>query len=441
MLSKKHCLPLLFFMMLTINLCSIITSSSDDTQLIDLSIHIPATEPITKYGNPTWIRGLWHYVNITLDSEISKVSIVFYHDNSPIGSDDRDETNYYEWEYNYGVWNDVQHTSKYIEENYCTHDVGFYSFYIGIDQYAEIGNWSLELYTDNEKLLSRYVYVDKAVTSLTLKSIPVTIWAEPFTEEYYTSEEGFTIGNEGNVPLRISVNYGDYRDILSTIDFSETLKPGQTAKYWILLHSRSSWEPGKLTIEAGEASVNGDVLYIIPPKRVVNLIESNLSLGLPIILEIGHIGYRLESLAGDITFQYVRNVDIYYDEVKDIFAYISGNGDVTVNINSANLRILNIFSGGVEVETPFTVRSTNTSEYPIAVRVKGIRANTTAYLYYDLETGGEHNTFTTTIDVGPPKPIEETEFDLALVMELLIISCIIIVIVYMIFAQIRHKKK
>ena len=150
-------------------------------------------------------------------------------------------------------------------------------------------------------------------------------------------------------------------------------------------------------------------------------------------IDISLIPKQFESYRLDITSE---------QEIEDVFTYISGNGDVTVNINSDNLRILNIFSGGVEVEPPFTVRSTNTSEYPIDIRFKGIRANTTGYIYYDLETGGEHNSFRTTIKVGPTRPIDkEDELDVTLIIELVIISCVVIVILYMIFAQMRYRKK
>jgi len=438
MLSKKHYFTIAVIALLTINFCSIIRSSGDVAQLTNLSIYVPNGESATRYGYPVLIRGIWHYVNITLDIEVNKLSIVFYYGNSP--AVEKDETNYYKWEYTQGGWNDIQHNFKYMEKNYCTHEMELYSFFIGVDQYAETGNWTMELSVNDEKLISKKVYVGKAITSLSLKSIPVTIRAEPFTEDYYTSEEGFTVENDGNVPLKLSVDYKNYRDILSTINFNEILKPGQTAKYSILLNSRSSWEPGELSIKAGDASVNADVLYIIPPKKAVNLIESNLSLGLPIIIEIGHIGYRLESLGGEITFQYPRSVDIYYDEVIEIFVYISGNGDVTININTANLKILNVISDGLEVELPFTIVSTNTSEYPIAIRVKGVRVNTTGYIYYDLETAGEHNSFSTTINVGTYRPVEKSEYDIALIIEIIIISCIVIVITYMLYSQLKHKK-
>ncbi|MCK5260775.1 MAG: hypothetical protein KAJ44_01170, partial [Thermoplasmatales archaeon] len=266
-LSKKRCLTLILLFVLTINLSSLITRSVNEVQVEDLLMYIPNSEPRSKYDKPVLIRGIWHYVNITLNSEISEVSIVFYYGETPLGSDDRNETNYYMWKYDHGSWEDLQHNSKYINESYCHYDSEFYSFYIGIDQYANLGNWTLKLLAYDEQLLSQQIYVDNAVTSIVLKSIPAIIEVEPFTEDYYISNEKFTVENKGNVPLRLSVSYGKYKNIFSTLDFIETLKPNEMRKYSILLHSRSTWKPGILTIKAGEASIRGHVQNIIPPKE------------------------------------------------------------------------------------------------------------------------------------------------------------------------------
>ena len=180
---------------------------------------------------------------------------------------------------------------------------------------------------------------------------------------------------------------------------------------------------------------------MIAPKRIVNLIQSNISIGLPINLYIGHIDFELESLAGDISFQYQKNIDIFYNEIKDVFAYISGNGEVTINISSKNLDILKMFSGGEDVISPFIIRSTNTSEFPIAVRIKGILPNTTGFLYYELEISGEKQSFTTQINVGPPRPREASFFDSTTIITIVLIICIIIVIIYMMYSQKKHRKK
>lgn len=435
--SKKRCLAFILLFVLMTNLSSLTTSSVNEVQVEDLSMYIPNSEPRGKYDKPVLIRGLWHHVNITLNSEIGEVTIVFYFDETPLGADDRNETNYYMWKYDQGSWKDVQHNSKYINESYCRYDAEFYSFYIGIDQYANLGNWTLKLLAYDEQLLSQQIYVDNAVSSIVLKSIPVVIEVEPFTEDYYISTEKFTVENKGNLPLRLSVSYGKYENIFSTIDFIEILKPNEMRKYSIMLQSRSTWKPGILTIKAEEASVRGHVQNIIPPKEIVYLIGSNVSNGLPINIYVGRSGFALESLAGDITFQYVESLNIYYNDIKDILAYISGNGDVTVNITGKNLDIIKIFSGGSESAVPFMVKSMNTSEHPIAVRVRGIMPNSIALLQYILEIDGEIKKFTTQIHVGSFRQVDETTINITLI----VVIIIFIAVVCLIYAQIKHRKK
>ncbi len=441
-LNKKRCLIIIVLGLLTMNLCLPLGNSSDGAEIVDLFIHTPTGESIVRYDNPVWIRGIWHYANITLNVEANKVSIIFYHGDTPLQIGDRDETNYYNWKYDHGSWWDVQHDSRYIENDYCDHDIDFYSFYIGIDQYAESGNWTLVVLIDDEQLLSKRVIVDKEVSSLVLRSVPVTLRVEPFTEDDFISEEKFIVENKGNVPLRLSINYGSYNNIFSTLDFNEILKVDQIRGYSILVHSKSSWKPGTITIKSGEVSVTGEIDYVIPPKNDVSLIPSNLSLGLGITVFIGHSGYELEQLANDIAFQYMKNLEIKLGETKDVFAYISGKGNITVDITSKNLKILKIFGKGVEVKTPFIVRSNNTSEYPITIQVRGIVANTTAFLYYYLEIGGKTQTYTTKINVGPPSSqVEDTTSIIMSITAMIVTICIVLSIVLIIQVQIKHRRK
>ncbi len=440
MIDKKNWLALIILVSIIINFFPVSIVSGNNAKVTDLLIHVPNSQQLTQHNRPVWIRGVWHYINITLNNDIDEISIIFYYGNNPQSFDEKDETNYYKWEHDQKNWEDIQHGSKYIKEEYCYHQSGFFSFYIGIDQYAEVGNWTLEILVNGKLSSSRQIYVGKAVTAISLKTIPVTIRAEPFEEGYYKSEEKFTVENKGNMPLTLKIDYGKYSDIFSTVNLDGIFKPNQVGKYSILLNSRSTWPPGVLKIESGEISLIGEALYIIPPKEMVNLIESNVASGLPIDLYIGHLGYELESLAGDITFQYIKNLDISHNEVKDIYVYISGNGQVTIDITSKNLVILKILSGGVEVNTPFTFKSTNTSEYPIAVRVRSNRPNSTAYLYYDLESSGEHKKFTTKINVGSPLPKKRYSPDL-LIIQIFTLSCVIILMIYLIYSQIRIRRR
>jgi len=436
-ISKKRFAVLIILFFLIIKFFPFIAISDSEAQVNDLTINIPNSEPRNKYDKPVFIRGIWHYVNISLNSEINEATIIFYYGDIPPDLDDRNETNYYKWKYDYGSWRDLQHNITYIDENNCYHNVEFNSFYIGIDQYANLGNWTLILSVSEEQLFSKQIYVDNAVSFIVLKSIPILVNVEPFTEDMYISNNKYTIENQGNVPLRLSVNFGKYENTFSTIESVEILKPDETKKYNIMVQSSSTWKPGTLTIKAGEASIRGHVQNIIPPKRIVSLIGANVSIALPIIINIGHSGFTLESLMRNITFQYIENLNIYYYEIKDIFSFISGNGNVNVNITGKNIDIIKVLSDGNEVGIPFLVKSINTSEHPITVRARGIMPNSTGYLYYSLEIDGEIQKFISKINIGSFKPEREKTLNITLIL----VMIAFIVVSFLVFTQIKHWKK
>jgi hypothetical protein len=438
--NKKCRIILVLSSFFIIHLFSIEIVGSDDVQITDFSVNIPLCKSITKYGNPVLIGGVWHYVNITLNDEVNKMSFLLYYGDNHHALVEKDETNYYHWEYNQGNWKDLQHDYRYLKEKYCHHDIKFYSFYIGIDQYTKLGNWTLELFINEKPLFSQNIYVENATASLILRSIPVRIQVEPFTEGSYESKEKFIVENKGNIPLNLSINYGNYYDIFSAKNFNNILRPDQIGRYAILVHSRPSWQPGILKIKSEEISVKGEALFVIPQKRTVSLIESTVSIGLPLELYIEHLGYDLESLAGDITFQYLQNLRIFHGETRDIYAYISGNGYVTLDIGGKDLIISKILSGDAEISTPITFQSTNTTEYTVAIRIRSKRPNTTAYLYYDLESGGERQIFTTTIHIDSSLPTKKNLRE-SFIAEAFIASCILIVVAYIIFTRLRHRRK
>ena len=420
-------------------LCNVFSTyiSAQDTALIDITLHIPNGEIQNQYGKSMWIRGIWHYLNFSLDRKLNLVTILFYYSEIPSIPVKKNETNYYQWRFDNGAFEDNQYTNDFINKENCLQDEAFYSFYIGVDQSAAVGNWTLILSTDEQQILTQSIYVDNAVSSLSLKTIPVNIHAEPFTADIYYPEEDFTVENWGNVPLQLMVDFGGYADIFSTIHTDEILKQGQSKRLRILLNSKSSWPPSIRTITSDEMSVIGEVQHVIPPKNIVNLIESNVSIGLPIIIYVARSGYQLDSLPPNIIFQYIERVDLYYNEIQDIYVYISGEGVITVDIDSENLDVLKIISGTVEVQTPFIVNSIETAEHPIIVRVKGIMPNSTAYLHYNLEIDGDIQEFTTIVNIGSFQPREEIPIDTLLIT----VFFVIIVIIYILYTQMKHMKR
>jgi preprotein translocase subunit Sss1 len=89
---------------------------------------------------------------------------------------------------------------------------------------------------------------------------------------------------------------------------------------------------------------------------------------------------------------------------------------------------------------PFTIQSTNTSEQPIITQIHFTQENTIAFIDYEIEINGENLTFTTQITVGPKPSQEEKPADTTLVM-IIIGICIIAVIGYMIYSQMKYRRR
>ena len=437
---KKPTFLAVVFLMISLSSLFNIVISAEKIEFEELTIIGPSSESKTHYELNVWILGVWQYVNITLNEYSNEIALVFYYGTIIPDEDDRDETNYYFWRFKQGNWNDEFHGSKYIKKDFCSYSNNIYSFYIGTDQWTISGNWTLRIYSEAQQIHAEEIFVENAVIDPGLIN-RLEINIEPFTDDFYVSEEGFTVQNHGNIPLKLSVNYGKYSDLFETLDFDEVLKPSETKTFRVQLHSQPSWQPGEVTIPGDEIKILFDATdFLIPSKRVVNILVSKVESGLPIKLHIGHLNYTLGSLTKDIYLQYEKEKSVYYNEVGEILAYVSGEGEIIVEITSENLEIISIYSGGSEVGSHFSVISKNNSEYSISITFKGLKANTTGKIHYDLETGGVHNSFYTTIKIGSIRPTKVTELDLNIYIEISIIFCIILVLIYMLYIQLKHKK-
>ena len=80
---------------------------------------------------------------------------------------------------------------------------------------------------------------------------------------------------------------------------------------------------------------------------------------------------------------------------------------------------------------------TETAEYPIAIRVQGIMPNSTAHLHYRLEINGEIHEFTTIVKIGSFQPREEIPINPIFI----IIFFIVVVILYIFYNQLKHRKR
>jgi len=435
----KSWLPILvFFLLICFNLFSV---SYAQSKLISLSVSIPGEQQRIVSDSPVLVSGIWHYINISLDQNITSLSLVFYQgENLPVI---KNETNYYEWEFKSAAssnWEDKQY-GLYIQTMNCSQTNKVYSFYIGIDQIAVIGNWTLEIKADNIEIHNKNILVEQKIFSPGI-SYPndFGLQAEPFTESTTSSETSdlhLSLENNGNIPLIVDISYNQFQERVFITNFENILHPFSKSTNYVTIQSLDTWRSGKILIDA-TVTLTGQYLILTGTVVLPEKLEETFTI--PIL--IGHSNYELfESATSDITFQYEKQLTAEFDEIKNIITYIGGSGNVNITVNSLDATLLKVTHNENEIaDMPFLVHSTNTTEQKIITRIYFNKENTTASIIYELEINGELKTFTTNIDVRPRLPKEEEPPDTTLIMVFIGI-CIIAVIVYMIYNQIKYRKK
>ena len=447
-MSTKVYLPIIMFLLLISFHQLPVTNAQSN--LTDFTITIPGEQQRTISDKPVLVAGIWHHINITLiDSEPSKLSVIMYEGDTLPTSNERNESTYYEWEYNNGNWNEVTEyggtTYSYIDTTNCKKTGNTYSFYIGIKDVVEntnidaidYDNWILEIKADNTVIKSSGLIVEEPVIGFAQQSAEFYLNCEPFTSTIIKPDHTFGIINPYNVPFTINLTYTQFADRINTTNTETIIHPNSTTTHEITINI-PPWPPGIITIEG---TIKAIPMYVVQTGDV-SLI-STLVLDFPVIeISVGHSNYAIyESPTTDIVFQYEEKLDVEYDEIKDITAYISGNGNASINITCENATLLKVKVNDVTIgDMPFLVNSTNLTEQQVVTQVHFTKENTTAFIHYEIEINGENQTFTTQITVSLKPPLKEKPADTTLIMVIIAI-CITAVIGYMIYSQMKYRRR
>ena len=442
-MSTKVCLLIIMFLLLISFHQLPVTNAQSN--LTEFTITIPGEQQRTISDKPVLVAGIWHYINITLiDSEPSKLSVIMYKGSSIPPINERNESTYYEWEYNDDAsanWKDKLY-GTYIRNTNCSQTNNFYSFYIGIDQDAAAGNWILEIIADNIEIHNTTIFVEQKIFSPGV-SYPrdFGLQAEPFTELNISSEPNdlyLSLENNGNIPLAISISYSQYQNRVTLTNLENILHPFSKTRNYVTVHTDNMWRSEKIQINA-TVTLTGFYSILTGTVALTEKLEETFTI--PIL--VGHSNYIIyESPTTDITFQYEETIDAEYDEIKNLITYIGGSGDVNITVYTPqNATLLKVtYNDEVVSDMPFLVHSTNTSEQPIITQIHFTQENTTAFITYEIEINGEKQTFTTQITVGPKPSQKEKPADTTLIM-IIIGVCIIVVIGYMIYSHIKYRRR
>jgi hypothetical protein len=252
-------------------------------------------------------------------------------------------------------------------------------------------------------------------------------------------EEYFIIGNTGNLPLTITIDYGAYNQLFDITNSSDKLSPDNSFNHFATLHAES-WKAGVFTVD-------GIAVGTIPEDLIITTaaitLETSTSLdAADIEVSVGYSDYKIQAIPDtNIVFQYPESLEMYEGQIRDIRVYISGEGTAKLDIwaDEINVEILSI-SARDQTGTPLTVTSTDTSEYAVTISVEALRENKVGEITYELEIDGRYHTYTTEITISAPEQEEGGVVDIP-VSSVIIGLIIVLVVGYMISIQIRHRRK
>jgi hypothetical protein len=408
-------------------------------------------EEQTHFDHPVLVAGVWHYLNLTISEIVDVLSVRFYKGFQPAGGE-KNETNYYEWTYDTTsatIWNDVSgYGNVYIQPNFCQQKNTQYSFCIGIKDYMPnivnyYENWTIEVAHDGTTIHSEQIVAEKPKTGVSLSKPSTIIFrVDPFTIMDAQGDTFFKIGNIGNIPLSVDFDSETYNEV-EISDVNRNFLPDAILTQYVIVHSKS-WPPGVKVIDI---QLNGSYppSYFIDTNATVTLYSSFVIDVPQLIIYVGHSNYEIDEIPGTgIIFQYLEKITMYEGEIRDIIAYISGNGAVTLELwaDGKNISILKVSDGNTETTSPLSFTSTNTSERIITVSIKALSEGTTGILTYRVSGNGGTNTYTTRISIGPPQsPSNEDSGGPLSLMQIIIVGIVLLVLLYMIVSYLRNRKR
>jgi hypothetical protein len=442
--------PSIIILVLILSICTLLPPKASASN-VSFSLSMLQGEHQTRFTEPVLVAGLWHYMNITINQTVNKLSLRLYK-GTTLPVDNKNDTNYYEWKYEKNsviIWSDVSgYSIQYIKQDACQKINNMYSFCIGItDKMPNIvdyyENWTADVIADGTTLYTTSLVVEKPKTGVSLsKPSNINFYVDPFTMMDAQGDNFFKIGNIGNIPLFVTYNTETYSDI-EFIDLNHKFLPGDISTEYVIVHSKN-WPPG---IKKIDMQLNGSYpqSYFVDTNATVTLYSSFVIDVPELVIYVGHSNYRIDEIQGTgITFQYREKLTMYEGEIRDINAYVSGNAAVTIAVSAdgTNISLLKLYDNSTETHTPLSFISTNTSEHTITATIQALGEGKTGILTYTVTSNGISKTYTTRITIGPPASQNEgASTNSGLLMQIIIVIVVLLVVLYMILSFVRKRKR
>lgn len=408
--NKKVVLVMHIFIFWLLALLPLQSAAEDG---IDVTISILKNKELEKFGRKVFVTGVWNWINISFDKNISKVNITLYKgDNPPLT---KNEENFYAWSYD-GNWRAITtyNGNDYIDEEKCKKIGNEICFRVSTENIVEddFENWTLSVEYDNDKTTIP-VILEKPLRSLAVTG-GITVNVEPFQTVTAYGDHYFTTINRGNLPMIINVSYNRLNDRITTSNTDVILCPGDSLRHSIEIKTQA-WRPGIITIGGTVRGVVPD--YIIPtfvtsqPTIQLNT-AFMLSPGSLIAIIVGHSNYELEEIEeGNITFQYRNEIEIYRDEEKNVTSFLCGEGNVTLSIEVKNISILGVWLDGDKISNyeNITIQLNPLQENRIDVKIKALPDVDIGKIIYKLTTKNKEYSYKTVVKIKELEKNQVTE--------------------------------
>jgi len=442
-------LILLFILFTSLNSSFFITSADEN---VNIDITMIGGTKLDDEGTSKIVAGIWHYINFTLINQYDELTLKIYKGET-IPTGEKNESNYYEFQYNKNnieKWIDISnYTVDYINTEKCSNSNTIYSFCIGIkdelpSEEFSTQDWKIKLLSSSTDLHSSDFILEKPTIGMAKPHGDKIIFnIDPFTEMEANANDYFRFLNRGNTPIIINFNYKDYEEIIEVTGEGNIFSPDEGSNHYLSMSSES-WQPSELSTEIyGNGQIPEE--YMLSSDAFLQLPQAP-EFVIPIEIIVGHGGFLLEIINGGISFQYKKNVKMEEGETKDLDIYISGDGVVDLNIwsdETKNISILDIKKDGSSVDFPTSITSTSSSEQKYTVKVKALREGKKGIINYQLKVDGKTKNYQTEITIeAPNQPTgEETDLNANNSMMIIVAISLVLVVLYMIFSHLKYKRR
>ena len=382
----------------------------------DITIDIHIINQPTQYRDNTlvMIAGLWHTVTISEVNVDDSIVLTIYQGTTP--PEEKNEMNYYQWEYASMTAIPWYVTTGYgdytIDPLLCQKSSDTITFCIGIPDFLpnEIfyyEEWTIEISDSTTPLYNEMIYLENPTRGFAKShGDHISFTVDPFAEMDSKASDYLILKNTGNVPLEITLDYNALDTFLTYTESSNEISANDKQIYRLLLRS-DSWKPQQIQ-QPGSARALVSEQYLLDDGAGGTAIslQTAFVIDIPTInVFVGHNSCELTMLDPEtgFSFQYQRRLTMKEGETKDIFAYVSGEGTATLSIEgNENISILELTRNGQPIQSPFTILSNDQEEQVIGLKIKALSENNNGQISYKIETEAGTKTFTTYITVNSP---------------------------------------